>query len=139
MGKFLARYYPTTPIAANDIGAIAFLGNHDILDLAGLGSVQVTNLIANHAFTTAAIDQLAHEHKTQIAVAYPSWFLGPRQLPPTWIPVHSWDFDPSRSDAVGGLKVVFYAVQPQQAAALEANLEAFAPELPRTVAQHVLR
>jgi hypothetical protein len=139
MGRFLETYYPGVAIAANDIGNIAYFSNHEILDLAGLATVEVTDLLARNAFTTDAIRRLAQRYGIQIAVAYPTWFTGSRRLPPEWIPVETWTLDESHADALGGLEVMFYAVQPEQAGPLAARLKAYAPELPNTVEQRSLR
>ncbi|MBV9081326.1 MAG: hypothetical protein JOZ62_01520, partial [Acidobacteriaceae bacterium] len=59
MARFLATYYPNAPIAANDIGAITFYGDHDCLDLVGLATLEVADLRAKNAFTTDQIQRLA--------------------------------------------------------------------------------
>jgi hypothetical protein len=136
MARFLSSYYDKTPIAANDIGAITFYGDHrDLLDLVGLASLDVTDSLAHKSFNTERIRQLAEKHGTRIVVAYPSWFQDAAAFPHEWVQVGTWSVPPENRYYVGGLTVAFYAVHAEDAPALAANLRDFSPRLPAQVTQ----
>ncbi|MBV9269236.1 MAG: hypothetical protein JO061_23910, partial [Acidobacteriaceae bacterium] len=136
MARFLSTYYETTNIAANDIGAITFYGDHsDLLDLAGLASLDVTDSLAHKDFNTQRIRELAEKHGTRIAIAYPSWFKDSLAFPADWVQVGTWTIPRENRYYVGGTTVAFYAVHAQDAPALAANLRAFSPHLPAQVSE----
>ncbi|MBV9083978.1 MAG: hypothetical protein JOZ62_14970, partial [Acidobacteriaceae bacterium] len=135
MARFLATYYPNAPIAANDIGAITFYGNHDCLDLVGLATVEVADLRAKNAFTTDQIQRLAEEHRTRVAVVYPSWFVGTQKLPSDWLQVGTWRLNPYERGFLGDTYVAFYAVHPQETEYLARSLRAFESRVPPNVQQ----
>ena len=135
MARFLTSYYPGAPIAANDIGAITFLGDHDLVDLAGLASVEVADLKTKGEFTTDNIRRIVREHRTRMVVAYPHWYQGASALPSEWIPVGNWTLAPEHMGFVAGRQVTFYAVRPEEVGYLASSLRAFSSQLPVDVAQ----
>ncbi len=127
MGRFLAEHYEGQPIAANDIGAISWLGDHRLFDLAGLASMEAATLRLANAYTPAAMDAVCVERGVRVAVAYPNWYAKPE----SWERVGTWDI--GSGIGVADRRVAFYAVVPEARAALIANLRAFSAELPAAV------
>ena len=123
MGLFLHRFYDGQPVAANDMGAINYLARLRILDLAGLGSRDVSRHIRNRSYNTAVLRELARERGTRIAVVYMS-----RLLPEEWTVVGTWTI--SNNIVCGGPTVSFLAVEPLEIQNLREHLRSFSSELP---------
>src|SRR5690606_7366881 len=83
MSRFLNKYYQGEKIVANDIGAIAYYGNVQLLDIVGLGSTEIASKVvelknvpkkkkeeAMHHFLKNHIRNSGYK----IAVIYPDWF-----------------------------------------------------------------
>lgn len=130
MARFINTYYKGEKVCANDIGAIAYFGNAQLLDLVGLGSTDVATFIMknkdlpNNDYNTATksfFQNYTKSHYQKIAVIYPEWF--PGQIPDSWIPVMSWTIKNNRGSARD--TVVWYAVDPKEALELSRNLSQF--------------
>jgi hypothetical protein len=76
MGLFSREYYPGGRVAANDIGAITFLADIELLDLVGLASREVMLARQTRIFDRAWIDDLSQRKHTQIAIIYDPWSRG---------------------------------------------------------------
>ena len=143
MGMFLAAYYNTSSVAANDIGAVNFFTHIRCLDLFGLANSEICRLKRAGRYDTRAIDQLALAQNTKVAIVYDSWFQNrmlfgywvPR-LPASWRRVAEW----RTQDAVllGDDTVTFYAVDPAEAPHLKQSLSQFATKLPPGTVQSLL-
>jgi hypothetical protein len=133
MGRFLARYYPGEPVAANDIGAIDWLADLRVLDLWGLASREVAEAKLAGRYTTGGIAELARARGVRVAVIYERWLDAAGGVPPEWVRAGRWRVD--SNVVLGDRTVAFYAVDPAETAALADHLRAFAPELPIGVAQ----
>jgi hypothetical protein len=136
MAQFLKTYYNTGSIAANDIGAIAFFTNIRLFDLMGLADLTVAKARLAGNYTTSTIEREADTRSTTIAMAYDSWFEGVTlpELPRSWDAVAQWTVPPN--NLLGGSTVTIYAVDRRLRDSLLANLRAYAPQLPSTVAVH---
>lgn len=130
MARFVGRYYPNDAIALNDIGAVAYFTDARLLDLWGLGSLDVAQARRRGSYDTAAIDRLARSHGVRIAMVYDDWFR-PIGLPAGWVRVGAWSVDETLAAAKPD--VTFYAVDPAEADALRAHLAEFRAELPPSV------
>jgi len=130
MGLFLHRFYEGQSIAANDIGAITFLADLHLLDLAGLASREVAFLQRSHQLNAAQVKSLTDARGTAIAVVYPGWFEGIRD---NWSHAGEWRIPNNVICAAD--TVSFWAVVPSRAPELLERLRVFAPELPRAVTQ----
>jgi hypothetical protein len=129
MGLFLRDHYPGVRIAANDIGAIAFLADIKLLDLVGLASREVMLAQQNRTFGQAWIDDLGQRKHTQLAIIYDTWFKG--QVPTRWTKVGEWEI--SNNVVCGDTTVSFYAVDPSEREHLVSSLTSFASRLPNSV------
>ncbi len=138
MALFLRQHYQGQAVAANDIGAINYIADLRLLDIAGLGTPEVAAARINRVFTSALLERLARDRGVKIAVAYKRWLLEFEGLagPPTqWIEVAKWRIP--NSLVTGEDTVNFYAVDPSEAPRLRQHLEAFSARLPPQVQQTV--
>jgi len=137
MGLFLRQFYHGASIAANDIGAVSYLGEPHLEDLWGLGSIDVARQRVEGLLTPQQIDRLTKSKGTKIAILYDPIFhdgrVGSGGLPAQWIRVGRWRlFDKyvCTEDTVS-----FYAVDSSEEMALAAHLRQFASWLPPEVEQ----
>ncbi len=133
MGLFLQQYYQGATVAANDIGAINFLADIKNLDLAGLGSIEVTRAILAHNLNRGTINEIAQLKGVKIAIVYDGWFQDNGGMPSQWVQAGCWRI--FNNVTCGGDVVSFYAVDPAEAPQLKANLKAFSTRLPADVYQ----
>jgi hypothetical protein len=130
MGRFVREFYAGESIAANDIGAISYLGDARLLDLAGLADAEVLRLLRAGRLDAPAVARLASDHQVKIAMLYARDF-----VPPQWHEVAAWTI---RDNLVcAGETVTFYATNAAEAARLQAHLAAFAAALPPSVEQRL--
>jgi hypothetical protein len=135
MGLFLRDFYPGARVVANDIGAINFLADIDNLDLAGLGTMDVTRALLRGHFDTRTIAGLATDRRMQIAILYEIWYAESGGLPTAWRKVGDWSLPDTV--VVDQPAVAFYALDPREVSRLEASLRSFAPRLPGRVRQRL--
>ncbi|MCI0658350.1 MAG: hypothetical protein L0170_14960, partial [Acidobacteria bacterium] len=129
-GLFLHRFYEGQAVAANDIGAICYLAELHLLDLAGLASREVAFLQRSHRLNAAQVKSLTDARGTSIAIVYEGWFEGIRE---NWSKAGEWKIQNNKicaSDTVS-----FWAVDPSRKLELLENLSAFTAELPAEVVQ----
>jgi hypothetical protein len=139
MGSFLHEYYPQGIVAANDIGAIDYLADIHLVDLIGLADREVMRARLAGEWSrdmAGALDSVTHEHGAQIAVIYDTWFnynpvTGTAEIPAGWVRVADWTIP--GNVVCGDATVTWYAVRPEEAAALRSALEKFADTLPAGV------
>ena len=132
MGRFLHRYYPTSGVIVNDIGVVTYMNDIHCLDVWGLGNVEVLKRYMKAQDTSAkGVGEMLVDPRYQIAI------LADNELgdatPPTWAGVGEWEIS---DDVVGAPpRFIFFATSAAAAPALDANLRAFAPNVPPTVKQ----
>jgi hypothetical protein len=131
MAHFLNRYYPTDPVAANDIGAVSFYNEFPLLDLYGLASMEVARAKLEGTYDTDTIRRLVRESGAPVAVVYDYWFTRYGGLPAEWVKVAEWHF--TDCYVCGGDTVSFYAADGSGAVLLRARLAEFAGALPARV------
>ena len=92
MGLFLRRYYQGSTVAVNDLGAVNFLADLHCLDLCGLASMEVAELIRQGRYQTEYMRQITKQENVKIAMVYDTWFSGGRycKLPAEWTRVGQW-------------------------------------------------
>jgi len=129
MAFFLRQFYQGQVVAANDIGAINYLADFHLVDLAGLGTRESAAFKLKQVYGPRQVAAVAEQYGTQIALVYDSWF----QIPGEWSKVGEWQI---RDNVVCGDDTVsFYAVDPGAAPGLLENLRTFSPRLPADVIQ----
>ncbi|MHC4234467.1 MAG: hypothetical protein ACYSUQ_05070, partial [Planctomycetota bacterium] len=128
MGLFLARYYPTETVGANDIGALNHLSDVRCVDLYGLGSMAVARARRAGEYDREAIGQIADREGVRIALVHKSWFDHQGGLPESWILCGKWRLE--ENYICFEERVWIYALNRQDAKILVDNLEEFAADLP---------
>jgi hypothetical protein len=129
MGLFLKKYYPDSGIAANDIGAVAYFTNGNVVDLWGLGSIEVSKSRRGHYWNAEFLDSLSRKKNVKLAVIYDSWFNN--EFENRWKKIATWRIF---NNVVCGDDVVsFYAVDEREVPALTQHLHEFQSKLPNTI------
>ncbi len=137
MALFMQKYYNKETIAANDIGAMSFLTDMDIIDLWGLGNNEVTIARKGGYWNAAFLQSVITRKKAPIAIIYESWFN--KELTGNWKKTGTWEV--SYSFMLGDTKVSFYIIDPKDDGGimkLKSNLNAFKSELPKDIKVEIL-
>ena len=129
MGQFLKKYDDKEVIAANDIGAISYYSDIRIVDLWGLGSIDVARSKKGKYWTAPFLDSLVRKQGVKLALVYDEWF-DPALLK-QWTKVGTWTIH--NNVICGGDTVSFYAIDPRDAAVLRENMEAYRQVMPAEV------
>jgi hypothetical protein len=137
MARFVRRFYNGRGVIANDICAISYMAEGiSLLDIAGLGDVEMLRLRRSRALSLADLRRLTEQHHAPMALVYESWLTGIfGSVPPEWVRLGTWKVP---HDTVGGDTVTFYATSRAAAPELQSALQQFAPELPKDVIQEGL-
>lgn len=130
--RFIGAYYPGRRVVLNDIGAVAYFTDARVVDLMGLGSMDVFRVRMSRS--GRGLDRSDVESLTggaDLAIVYDDWFTG--TLPPAWRRVGGWRIANNKVCAKDAVSI--YATRAEDEDALARNLRAFAPRLPTTVQQ----
>lgn len=129
MALFTKKYYNQSPIALNDIGAIAYFTNAPIVDLWGLANVEVTRSKKQHYWTPDFLDSLCRSKKVPLGIIYDVWFSD--SLTTRWNRVASWKI---RNNVICGDDTVsFYSLDSSSQSILRQRLKEFEPQLPPSI------
>lgn len=128
MARF-AQDYLKVPVAVNDLGRVAW-GNPDyVLDIWGLGSAEARKIRFGPVRPAPGwAAALAAEHGVRAAMIYDDWF--GTAAGPDWVRTGALGVKNERGD-LGGWVVALYATDPNYADEMRAQLEKFAPSLPK--------
>ncbi len=129
MGLFLSSHYPGQTVAANDVGAISFMDQLNVVDLWGLGNNEVARARKKGYWTNDFLQRLVRIHHTRVAVIYDSWF--DQNLSAGWVKVATWEMP--YNYICGDISVTFYAMNQEESSLLKDNLTAFATRLPADI------
>jgi hypothetical protein len=129
MAQFVHRYYDSTGIAFNDIGAISFYSDGPKLDLFGLASLDVARSRRTNHWTAGFADSLSRKKNVRLAIVYDTW--QDSALLHRWNKIASWQNH--HNVVLGSDSVSFYTLHAADTAALRKNLEAYQPSLPADV------
>jgi hypothetical protein len=129
MGQFVKKYYPNTPIAMGDIGAISFYSAGHNLDLEGLGNLDVARSRKNHYWTPDFLYSISKRDSVRFAIVFDRSY--PWQLLTRWQKIATWQI-PNNVACYSDL-VSFYAVDSTYSPGLKENLKDFQPLLPGDV------
>jgi hypothetical protein len=126
MATFLKEEMGTEPVMLNDIGAASFFSDVHVVDLFGLASNDVANIVLrNGHLEPRDLEELARAHHVGLAIVHP-YFL----IPSTWKRIGAWGAPPPR---VWYDVVTFFVVDPSRRAELKQKFEAFKSRLPADV------
>lgn len=126
MGLFLRSFYRGQPVVAQDVGAISYLAEPQVVDVIGLATTEIAlrrQARAGAMLPPAEIDQLARERHAQIAILH-----NLELVPDRWVCVASWTIPDNW--VAGSDTVFFYAVDPRHEQVLRKRLRRFEPRLP---------
>lgn len=128
MGDFLKKMYPSgVRVACNDLGAVSYYADADILDLWGLGTIEVTRAKRMGKYNSNAIEHLLKQRRTEVVMVYSNWFndIWPKSL----IPVAEW----TATNNYFGKTVTFYALSEEGAKDMGDRLREYQGLLPNSV------
>ncbi len=129
MASFLEKYYSGKVVAANDIGAISYYTDVKIIDLWGLGSIEIARSKKEKYWTPAFLNSLVRERQVDVVIIYDEWF--GNELIRNWKKVATWQI--SDNVITGGETVSFYVMNEEEGYELKKNLQLYEPLLPRSV------
>ncbi len=127
MARF-SRDYVQAPVAVNDLGCVAFHADHYVLDVWGLASPEALTLKRRQS-SAVWMDSLAQRHGVKLAMIYDHYY---PLLPKQWVCIGKL-FLGRRKVTTDQTVVSFYAVKPEIAAQLHAQLRLFSATLPSGV------
>lgn len=130
VGRFMHRYYDGKPIAVQDLGYIAYLHDGPIVDVNGLGTHEVLELMKAHRFDKQAMRDVIDRNNVQAIAIYEQAYAF--RIPNNWISVGEWKLGQKKVSPVFST-VTFYAPSEPLAKKLDRDLRAFRPELPAGV------
>lgn len=128
MAKFLARYYPGAPLITHDIGAVCWLAESRVFDLAGLASIEMVRAKKGGYVSPSLVYLYAKKRDVKVAVVFEGMFSG--RLLTAWSRAGVWRVEPGGYDSDD---VSFFAVDAAELPALKAHLAEFAPSLTPSV------
>ncbi|WP_312511035.1 hypothetical protein [Chryseobacterium culicis] len=124
--RFLKKYYNTSHIVANDIGAICYYTDIHLLDVIGLGSKEMVDIkVRKTVFDDEVEEFLAgytKENHYQLAIVYEKWFDG--HIPESWKKIADLEVS-GKSIVLGDRHVVIYSIDPLSSDALKKNIKDF--------------
>ena len=137
MGQFVRQSYRGQSVAVNDIGAVSYFGEPRLIDLWGIGSIDVAKERVKGYLSQSQIAHLTMARNTKVAILYANAFkngsFATEGLPSEWKVVGTWtDTDTVFTDEAA---VSFFAVDPAEEAQLINALRHFASQLPPSVLQ----
>lgn len=131
MGRLIRDAFGGQVAAVNDIGAVGYLGEIQIVDLIGLGTTSVARAMRAGRWDRDAIERLCRERRVRVALVYESWFANMGGLPRAWRRVGRWTI---RDNIICGDRTVsIFATDPLDEDRVREALRAFTPRLPRRV------
>ncbi len=134
IARFVQQYYDGQPIVVNDIGAVAYLTNAQVLDMFGLASLEPLQFRRTPAgYSPEQADQWARAHGARVAILQTQWDKIHRRIPPSWTWAGDWQLP--RNVVFRTYLVGFFAIDPAEAPRLRAHLREFAGQVPPSVRQ----
>lgn len=129
MAKFVKQNYDQQTVALNDIGAVGYYTDSQIIDLWGLANAQVTKSKKEHFWTATFLDSLCKSNKVKLAIIYDSWFSD--SLTKMWNKAATWQIQ--NNVICGDSTVSFYTLDAPSKNLLQEQLKQFEPKLPASV------
>lgn len=138
MAMFTKKFYDRGIVGLNDIGAVSFYSDAQIIDLHGMASVEIAGKKLAKSFDTTFLKQLVEQKKPSIIMIYDRWFNGGKDpsVPSEWIRVGSWTI--TERVACDSDQVSFYVWSSSELPRAIRSLKEFASLLPRDVKQEGL-
>jgi hypothetical protein len=130
MALFTNKFYNSSTVALNDIGAVGYFTRARIVDMWGLASPEVAKSKKQHYWTGPFLNSLVKAENVQVSIIYDSWF--PDSLGKNWSKAATWKI---QNNIICGDSIVsFYSIDPTQKPLLLQRLRIFQRQLPASVA-----
>ncbi len=133
MARFARRYYQNKGAAFNDVGAVDYFADLDLLDTAGLVDIDVFRAARSGNFNAATMRRLLDKHHVELIAVYDEWSASYGGILPEWVLIGQWKV--LNNTVLGGDTVSFYAPNIDLAPKLTRALTEFGPNLPKDVIQ----
>ena len=133
MAQFVRQSYRGQGVAVNDIGAVDYFADIGLVDLWGLGTMEVTQAKLDHTYSRATVRGLLKKRAVQLIMIYPGWSYEYGGLPPEWVPVGQWTMP--NNIVCGDPTVWFYAPNATLVPKLTEALRAYSRRLPPDILQ----
>ena len=128
MARFIGTYYDASTVVLNDIGAVGYYTNAGIIDVFGLGSLDVARARIARRFDGSTVEGLAEPRHVAAALFHESWLKRAGVFPERWIRVATWTI--SDNVACGDKTVSLFAPDPGTARILADRAARFRSALP---------
>jgi hypothetical protein len=130
MALFTNKFYNSSTVALNDIGAVGYFTGAKIVDMWGLASPEVAKSKKQRYWTGPFLNSLVKAENVQFSIIYDSWF--PDSLGKNWSKAATWKI---QNNIICGDSIVsFYSIDPTQKPLLQQRLRTFQGQLPASVA-----
>ncbi|MBC7925970.1 MAG: hypothetical protein H7039_09975 [Bryobacteraceae bacterium] len=126
--RFVAKYFPTSTIAVNDIGALCYFTEARILDVFGLGSVEPL-IYRRTGYGAAQMSEWTKSKGAHFAILQTEWPFVAERIPKEWIPVADWKI-PSNY-VFGDRTMGVFAIDPSIQEKLKAAMWEFQKTAPK--------
>ncbi len=136
MAHFLRQSYRGEGVAVNDIGAVDYFADIGLVDLWGLGTMEVTQAKLDHTYSREIVRGLLAKRHVSLIMIYPGWSFEYGGLPPEWVPVGQWTMP--NNIVCGDPTVWFYAPNVTMVPKLTEALQTYSRQLPPDIAQNGL-
>jgi hypothetical protein len=133
MGLFVRMFYSGESIAANDIGAISYLADIKMLDLAGLASLEVEQAMRSGCYCAETVRDLVMAKDVKVVMAYEYMLRRHGGVPTDWVNAGQWTI--SDNVVCGAPTISFYATGFAETDNLIKNLKAFSSHLPKDIVE----
>ena len=134
MARFLRQSYRGAGVAVNDIGVVDYFVDIGMVDLWGLGTMEVTRAKLNHTYSRSTVRGLLAKRDVRVIMIYnPGWSYEYGGLPPEWVPVGQWTIP--NNLVCGNPTVWFFAPNATMVPKLTEALQTYSPHLPPDILQ----
>ena len=129
LGKFFEREYAHQAVATTELGYPSLFHEGLIVDLVGLGSHDVLDIVQGPGLDAQRMATLLDAKGAKVFVAFGEYPLRPKG----WVPVGVWILDERLVPGPFGRNLDFFAPPGASADALRTKLHRFQPDLPSRV------
>jgi hypothetical protein len=129
MAQLVSQLPGKSVVAANDIGAVSFYTGAEVVDLWGLGSIEVARSRRQARWDADFLNGLMASKHVQLVMIYDSWFGD--KIHPSWKKVATWKIQ--NNVICGDDTVTFYTTGANSSTQVKEVLLRYQPKLPATV------
>ena len=133
MARFLRQFYRGQGVAVNDIGVVDYYVDIGLVDLWGLGTMEVTQAKLDHTYSQDVLRRLFAKRDVRVVIAYVGFSGEYGGYPAEWIPVGQWTIP--NNLVCGSPTVYFFAPNVTMMPKLIDALQTFSPRLPPDIGQ----